>query len=358
VVAKTWKWRKRILHGLLGFEAEVWKWDVGVYEGTDAMRSRGLNDDEILIEVTKTLLWDVVDAAGGVLGAHERFTQSLALAQERYTQTAQEIDISEGTPEPNVRTFYGDVLLEDAWYSLEEMIVWARTLDERLKRRTFDRRRYQGLIPALRHRGLIPALAQRLKRRTFGRRPRYQGLIPALADGPRRQVVINARARLLNDHSMKEAKSFANMSLHTHSTEPGTKGQAEVRGGQLVLRFPDRPTQPVSYRWQLTYNEDREARSYADGLIRVVERFMDELLTAFEEHPREEEVSPLSSSKRGSETGAAQRDMFGSAPRWPGHCLARKDRSPGSPAIDPSGQRRAQKGVPSDVHAAVDPDLA
>jgi hypothetical protein len=281
VEAKTWRWRERILHGLLDFGVELWKWDVCAYEGTDAMRVKGLKDEEILYQVTKTLLWDVVDAAGGVLGAHERFSQSLALAQERYTQTAQELGIDD---DPKISTTYGDVALEDAWYSLEEMMVWVRTLDERLKRKTVDRRRYQGLIPALRHRGLIPALAERLKRRPGGR-PRYQGLIPALADGPRRQDVINARARLLNDY-VKEAKSFANMSLHAHSSEPGTKGQAEVRGGQLVLRFPDRLTQPVSHRWQLTYNEDREARSYADGLGRRVERFMDELLTAFEEHAR------------------------------------------------------------------------
>jgi hypothetical protein len=284
VEAKTWRWRSRILHGLLDFGAELWKWDVRAYEGTDAMRAQGLNDEEILYQVTKTLLWDVVDAAGGVLGAHERFTQSLALAQERYTQTAQELGTDERGLDAKIRTVYGDVPLEDAWYSLEEMIVWARTLDERLKRKTVDHRRYRRLIPALRHRGLITALAERLKRRPGGH-PRYQGLIPALADGPRRQAVINARARLLNDY-MKEAKSFANMSLHAHSTEPGTKGQAEVRGRQLVLRFPDRLTQPVGHRWQLTYNENREARSYADGLVRGVERFMDELLTAFEEHVR------------------------------------------------------------------------
>jgi hypothetical protein len=269
------------LHGLLDFAAELWKWDVSAYEGTDAMRARGLNDDEILSQVTKTLLWDVVDAAGGVLGAHERFTRSLALAQERYTQTVQQVGIIEDAPDTTA--WYGDPHLEEAWYSLEEMIFWARTLAERLKRRTAGHPRYQGLIPAVRYRGLIPALAERLKCRT-ARHPRYQGLIPALADGPRRRAVINARARLLSDYMMKEAKSFANMSLHAHSSEPGTKGQAVVRGGRLVLRFPDRLTQPVSHRWQLTYNEDREARSYADGLMQGLERFMDELLTAFEKH--------------------------------------------------------------------------
>jgi hypothetical protein len=114
---------------------------------------------------------------------------------------------NEGAPDPNFITVYGDAPLEDAWYSLEEMIVWARTLDERMKRSADDHRRYPD-----------------------------QGLIPALADGPRRQAVINAWARVRNDY-MKEVRRFANLSLHAHSTEPGTKGQAAVRGGGLVLRF-------------------------------------------------------------------------------------------------------------------------
>jgi hypothetical protein len=57
-----------------------------------------------------------------------------------------------------------------------------------------------------------------------------------------------------------------------------------VRSGHIVLPFPDRASAPVSHRWQLTYNNDRDAMSFADGLMTAVERFMDEMISAFEQH--------------------------------------------------------------------------
>jgi hypothetical protein len=40
----------------------------------------------------------------------------------------------------------------------------------------------------------------------------------------------------------------------------------------------------ISHRWQLSYNDGRDAVAYADGLMRAVEQFMDEMLSAFEQH--------------------------------------------------------------------------
>jgi hypothetical protein len=67
------------------------------------------------------------------------------------------------------------------------------------------------------------------------------------------------------------------------SIKAGSKG-GRMRSGRIVLPFPDRVTAPVGHRWQLTYVDTRDAGSFADGLMAAVERFMDELISAFEEH--------------------------------------------------------------------------
>jgi hypothetical protein len=180
--------------------------------------------------------------------SHLRLHQSVDLAQATYTRWADQ----EGESS-DIDGFAGYPSLEDAWYALEELLIWARTLDDRLRREAADKRRY-----------------------------RDQGLIPALADGPRRDAVIEARTRLLSG-GVDEAGHLAGLSLHMQSSQAGTKGGA-VRSGKIILPFPDRVTSRVSHRWQLTYNEGRDAISFADGLMASVEQFMDEMLTAFETH--------------------------------------------------------------------------
>ena len=76
---------------------------------------------------------------------------------------------------------------------------------------------------------------------------------------------------------------LAGLNLHMQSMQAGSKG-GRMRSGRIILPFPDQVTAQVSHRWQLTYNEKRDAVSFADGLMAAVERFMDELLRAFEEH--------------------------------------------------------------------------
>jgi hypothetical protein len=57
-----------------------------------------------------------------------------------------------------------------------------------------------------------------------------------------------------------------------------------MRSGRIILPFPDQVTVPVSHRRQLTYDENRDVVSFTDGLMGAVERFMDEMISAFEEH--------------------------------------------------------------------------
>jgi hypothetical protein len=255
---RAWDWEKRISFGAghtvpLDWGAELWKWDSSLYESTDgivaALRRAGrpLDDDSILFEATHTLLLDVVDAAGGVERSCTRLHQAMRLAQETWVRWSSKL----GEMRDGSGMYDGSV--EDAWYIVEELLVWARTLDDRLRRPAMDKRRYPD-----------------------------QGLIPALADGPRRDAVIDARARLLST-GVNEARFLSGLNLHMQSIKAGSKG-GRMRSGRIVLPFPDRVTAPVGHRWQLTYVDTRDAGSFADGLMAAVERFMDELISAFEEH--------------------------------------------------------------------------
>jgi hypothetical protein len=255
--ARAWEWSKRIHFGAghtapLDWGVELWKWDVSLYESTDGIvtalnrAGRPFDEDFILYNATCTLLGDVVDAAGGVERSHARLHQEMALVQEtwvRWSSTLGEMPDGAGMTDPSV---------EDAWYTVEELIVWTRTLDDRLRRRAM-KKQYPD-----------------------------QGLIPALADGPRRDAVIRARDHLLSA-GINETRYLSGLNLHMQPIQAGSKN-GRMRSGRIVLPFPDRVAAPVSHRWQLTYNDNRDAVSFADGLMAAVERFMDELISAFEEH--------------------------------------------------------------------------
>jgi hypothetical protein len=209
---RAWEWSKRISFPAnstvsLDWGAELWKWDASLYESREgivaALRRAGrpIDDDSILFEATHTLVLDVVDAAGGVERSYRRLHQAMALAQETWTQwssTLGEMPDGAGMSDPSV---------EDAWYTVEELLVWARTLDDRLRRPANDKRRYPD-----------------------------QGLIPALADSPRRDAVTRARNRLLSG-GVQEARRLSGLNLHMQSLHAGSKG-GRVRSGRFFSGSP------------------------------------------------------------------------------------------------------------------------
>jgi hypothetical protein len=248
------QWLKRVEGGegqsvSLDWGMELWKWDVSLYESADGIRAallragRAPDDDSILADATGSLLTDVIDAAGGVEQAHRRLHKAMDEVQQVWSLG---VDLGEGTGVMDFST-------EAAWYSVEELLIWARTLDDRLRRKAV-KRNYR----------------------------KDQGLIPALADSPRRDAIVDARARLLQG-GVDEARHLSGLNLHMQSSQAGSK-HGRVRSGQIILRFPDRVTAPIDHRWELTYTQGRDAVSFADNLMVAVERFMDEMIEAFERH--------------------------------------------------------------------------
>jgi len=228
---------------------ELWKWDTSRYESIDgiiaALRRAGrpFDDDSVLYVATSSLLSDVVDAAGGIEYANIRLHECLERAQDAHAGYSITHSLDD--------YYITDPDMEAAWYTVEELAVWARTLDERLKRAGSKGRADQGLIPAL-------------------------------ADGPRRDAVIAARSRLLNG-GLREARWLSGLNLHMQPTQAGFK-RGKIENGRIILPFPDRLTGRVDHRWRLTYDDGRDALSFADNLMESVATFMDATLGAFEEH--------------------------------------------------------------------------
>ena len=255
--AKAWEWLRRIHFGAertvgLGWGKELWKWDASLYETEDgirdALRSAGhdIDEDSVVFEATHNLLDDVVHATGGIELSSMRLHKAMDRMQEVYSGRVKEVT---GSGE---EFYISDPAVEESWYAVEELLAWARTMDERLRQKAFT--------PGYRR----------------------QGLVSAMMDGPRREAMIKARERLLAG-GVGEARFLTNLNLHVQSIQAGTP-LCKVRSGRLLLPFPDRVTKRVAHRIELTYAEDRDAVSFADDLMGSVERFMDEMLGAFEKH--------------------------------------------------------------------------
>jgi hypothetical protein len=207
---------------------------------------------------------DVIDAAAGVEQAHIKLGEAMTEAQATYDQRQQQHVANDPSYIPPSDQGMTDESVEDAWYSLENMLIWTRILEDRLKRRSLPG---SGLPD--------------------------QGLIPALVDGQRRNAVLAARDRLTNA-VFDEVRPYVNLHLHAHPLYLGTRN-AHVKNGHVWLRFPDAATWPIFSSIELTYNDNRDGVTVANSVMRAVERFIDEMLTAFEANvpPRLQPPTPL-----------------------------------------------------------------
>jgi hypothetical protein len=264
--ARTWDLYRRIIFSPeskvgLDFGQELWVWDRSRFESAEVIAQRlrdvGRPDDDaaVLFECTHSLIRDVGHAAGGVLVAIDRFREAVAECQ-RYIE---EHDLAADEAKTE-QLGLSHESLEMAMYAIEEALIWARTLDDRLKRS--GRRGFPD-----------------------------QGLIPALAPGSRRDAVVQARSRYLDDHG-REARFLSGLNLHMQPSGDGY-AQGLIRGGRLFLRFPDAVGGSIDHRSELTYDDHREAGKFLAELSGAVETLFDDLVTALETHlPERLRVEP------------------------------------------------------------------
>jgi hypothetical protein len=57
-----------------------------------------------------------------------------------------------------------------------------------------------------------------------------------------------------------------------------------IRSGRVILEFPDPVSGYIDHQLQLTFDTGRDGISFADAIMVAVSRFMDELITAFEQY--------------------------------------------------------------------------
>ena len=137
----------------------------------------------------------------------------------------------------------------DAWYEFANLLIWTRTLGERLDRpaRRQKKFRNQGLLPALKPRRLAK---------------RVDVLVGQLPLG--------------------EVRWLANFVLHQALVRHPYWGAEVDATGTVRLPIPDASSGPVAHWHVLTWAQHRDGIAYADELWRAVEDFIDGLLTAFE----------------------------------------------------------------------------
>lgn len=244
------EWTRRYGEGApvgLGFGAELWA-DVSAHPAAARLealaRTHGKSVD-VTYRITDPLLMDVIHTACGIEYTVEKLLAAIDVVQ----QWSDEHPL----PGPEPPDEYGVASHWDASFEVTNLLVWARTLVERLESET-------------RQRGVKVKI----------------GLLPALADGDLKDQVQRFHDELAG--WVKAEGFLAGYALHIGRLHGGTPSFRRGRDGRVRFLLPDRPGDRVWSWEEFTYRHGRDAETVAVDLLGRVERFMDGLLTSFEQH--------------------------------------------------------------------------
>ena len=236
--------------GGLGFGAELWA-DVSAHPAAARLQAlaqahgQSLDAAGVTYRITRPLLLDVIHAACGVEYTVERLLAAIDVVQRWSDEHPW---VGPGPPEYGVAPERWDVSFE-----VSNLVVWARTLVERLETK-------------IREGGVEVKI----------------GLLPALADGALKDKVQRFHGELAG---WVEVEGYlAGYALHLGRLHGGTPSFRRGQEGQVRFLLPDRPGRRVWSWEEFTYRQNRHAEAVAVDLLRRVERFMDGLLTSFEQH--------------------------------------------------------------------------
>jgi hypothetical protein len=245
------EWTRRYMKGApggLGFGAELWV-DVTAHPAAARLQAlaqahgRSLDAAGMKYGITQPLLLDVIHAACGIEYTVEKLLAAIDVVQRWSDEHPW---VGPGPPEYGVVPERWDVSFEVC-----NLVVWARTLVERLQT-------------------TVPGSGMRI------------GLLPALADGDLKNQVQRFHDELAG---WVEAEGYlAGYALHLGRLHGGTPSFRRGRDGQVRFLLPDRPGRRLWSWEEFTYRQDRDAGAVAVDLLGHVERFMDGLLTSFEQH--------------------------------------------------------------------------
>jgi hypothetical protein len=248
-MARYHEWVRRSAVVGLGFGGELWG-DVSAHPAAARLEAiprahlERFDDRGITFRITRPLLLDVIHAAGGVEYTVEKLLAALEVVQQWTDERSVPGEPSEYDVVPE---------LWDVSFEVSNLVVWARTLNKRLQ--DDSREEVRTKI----------------------------GLLPALADGDLKDQVKRFREQL--DSWTKAESWLAGYALHIGRLHGG--GPVLHRGPDGRVRFllPD-PPKRKNRIWsseEFTYRQNRDAETVAVDLLDRVERFMDGLLTTFEQ---------------------------------------------------------------------------
>jgi hypothetical protein len=257
MLIKLIEWSRRLNYPAgalapLGFAAECWLADARLYEGHEQLSERykalgrRVSRSYIAEELSPHLLSDVLVAAGGIEGALQRLRASHAELQVVVRENRYEA-------RPGVPHGLSDEAAVSAWYAFTELLMWGRTLTERMERRAGNSKKFpnQGLLPALK--------PKRLKAQCLR-------LFLALQSGP-----------------VGQSRSLANFVLHTALVNHPHTGVQLEPSGAIVLPVPELPGRQVAHWYLLSWRPGHDGFALAEDTWKHVQFFVDGLLTAFEE---------------------------------------------------------------------------
>jgi hypothetical protein len=244
------EWMRRTIAGgpRLGQGPELWA-DLSAHPATPRLQSlaqthgRSLDSSDATYYLTRSLLLDVIHAAGGVEYTVEKLLDALDVVQQW----------SDASPLVGPAPVKYEVAPErwDVSFEVSNLVVWARILRDRLQ----DDTQRKGV---------------------------KIGLLPALAAGELKDQVQGFYNELAN---WVEAETYlAGYTLHIGRLHGGTPVLQREPDGHVRFLLPDRPGSRVWSWEELTYRQNRDARSVAVDLLQRIERFMDGLLSSLELH--------------------------------------------------------------------------
>jgi hypothetical protein len=255
-VTRYLEWPRRVLNGQLGVGSELWA-DVSAHpaaarlEAVAQSHGRTVDPDEIAYHITRSLLLDVIHAAGGVEYTVERLLSALHEVQQWTDGWVDVLPPPDREP-PEEGSWVGAGRW-DVSFEVSNLLVWARTLGERLENKI-----NQGGVEV------------------------KIGLLPALAQGDLKHQVARFHDELAR--WLRAEGYLANYTLHVGRLHGGTPMLRLDTDGQARFLLPDRPAGRIWSWEEFTYRQNRDARAVGEDLLRRVEHFMDGLLASFELH--------------------------------------------------------------------------
>jgi hypothetical protein len=234
---------------------------------------REVDVDFVLV---RTLLADVVHAAGGVEYHAARVLSALDRSQRDYDH-----GVADDTHRPDGQHTYVPLEESLAW-DYANLLVWLRTVEERMDRLSI---RFDPAPKLSRFENeLVWLLRRRQPDLVWRRRPARArvGLLPAVGDAQLRaeaeQLLASFKDRVGDERTLASYGPHAAQLL-----TPGTPNAALRPNGTLVVPVPDPPAEPIYVLDQFTYDQRRDLATFAITAVNAADEFMTALLDAFEQ---------------------------------------------------------------------------